>query len=255
MTEEESEYVGDIRPLTFMDDSDDEDYVFYADHKSESFEMKTDAFELQLRQDPILRNRVNKNDGLSESEAESATGAVIWNTSIILGMYFIKNFNRDSKSTERMRGLELGSGCGAGGILLSIAGCTDVTLTDRKEIMPLLRENIASNKGYLSGKVKTSVYRWGKGVPLDGAPFDVIIAADCVYDIEIVEPLLSSLIDVSNRSTIIYLGWDRSIGFHDVYKTFLDSAKKDFHVEPIDRNDLHVDYDKSSVVVYLMRRK
>ena len=179
MTEEESEYVGDIRPLTFMDDSDDEDYVFYADHKSESFEMKTDAFELQLRQDPILRNRVNKNDGLSESEAESATGAVIWNTSIILGMYFIKNFNRDSKSTERMRGLELGSGCGAGGILLSIAGCTDVTLTDRKEIMPLLRENIASNKGYLSGKVKTSVYRWGKGVPLDGAPFDVIIAADC----------------------------------------------------------------------------
>ena len=121
--------------------------------------------------------------------------------------------------------------------------------------MPLLQENIEKNKDVLSGKVDTGVYRWGKCVSLDGAPFDVIIAADCVYDIEIVQPLLSSLIDVSDKSTRIYLGWDRSIGFHDVYKTFLDSAKKRFHVEPIDRNDLHEDYDKNSVVVYLMRRK
>ena len=249
--EERSEFIGDIRPLTFMEDSDDEDYVFYADHSSESFEMKTESFAIRLRQDPVLRNRVDKNDGLSESEAESATGAVIWNTSLIIGMYFVKN----QKKLRGTRGLELGSGCGAGGILLSVAGCTDVLCTDRKEIMPLLQENIEKNKDVLSGKVDTGVYRWGKGVSLKGAPFDVIIAADCVYDIEIVEPLLSSLIDVSDKSTRIYLGWDRSIGFHDVYKTFLDSAKKRFHVEPIDRNDLHEDYDKNSVVVYLMRRK
>mgnify|MGYP001182520511 CR=1 FL=1 len=52
--EERSEFIGDIRPLTFMEDSDDEDYVFYADHSSESFEMKTESFALRLRQDPYV---------------------------------------------------------------------------------------------------------------------------------------------------------------------------------------------------------
>jgi predicted nicotinamide N-methyase len=250
----EDEYIGDIRPLTFMEDSDDEDYVFYADHKSDSFRMNVNVgIELKMRQDPVLRNRVNRNDGLSESEAESATGAVIWNTSLVLGMYFVKN----GSGLKGKRGLELGSGCGAGGILLSIAGCTHVTLTDRKEIMPLLQENIAKNMDALSGKVETSTYRWGgsKKLGVSKSSYDVIIAADCVYDIEIVDPLISSLIDLSNEQTRIYLGWDRSIGFHDVYKTFLDTAEKDFHVVPVERDNLHKAYNKNSVVVYVLRRK
>lgn len=44
-----------------------------------------------------------------------------------------------------MRVIELGSGVGLGGIAMALLGCQDVTLTDKKDLLPLIQNNIDAN--------------------------------------------------------------------------------------------------------------
>lgn len=44
-----------------------------------------------------------------------------------------------------MRVIELGSGVGLGGIAMALLECQDVTLTDKKDLLPLIQNNIDAN--------------------------------------------------------------------------------------------------------------
>jgi len=247
------------------------DYTFYADHKSTFFhcpvEKLTMAMEkdetsdsqactLLIKQDPIMRSRVNKTDKrLTESERDSATGAVVWNTSVVLGQFLVHNaasFNLAGAS-----GIELGSGLGLGGLLLLLAGCGSVTLTDRGEILPLLTHNVTANKAQFLDSQSAQVIslQWGELTSKEMGPFDIVIAADCVYDRGIVDPLLATLKAISTVRTKIYVGWDTAIGFYDVYKFFCTRATKDFLLELVPRDKLHPKYNKATVALYKLTRR
>lgn len=258
--EGEDDSVGNITAITsgwLSPDEEDPEFFFYADRTSSTYTLDiSDDLVLTFKQDPVLRNRVNRSDDLSESERESATGAVVWNTCICLGMYLYRHSEKIGLRRERIRCLELGSGCGVGGMLVAAAGCAEVVLSDRGEILELLKHNVDLNRKLVSAKCTTVSLDWGPGSARDlETPFDVIFCADTVYDVEIVEPLLQTLVVMSSPKTDIFLGWDSAIGFHDVYKEFQARASERFEWKHIPRDELDPSYAKRSVVLLHMRRR
>jgi len=88
------------------------------------------------------------------------------------------------------RVLELGCGLGLPSLAAALAGA-EVLATDwAPEALALLDANAAAN-GLLVG---TAGLDWRTGVP-DGAPFDLVLAADVLYEARNAEPLLTVLDD------------------------------------------------------------
>lgn len=78
--------------------------------------------------------------------------------------------------------LELGSGNGFIGIVLALLGAK-VILTDLKNLLPLIEENVKLNcKDLLDQKIFIKELEWGK-TKIDDK-YDMIVASDCIYDNE-----------------------------------------------------------------------
>jgi hypothetical protein len=80
---------------------------------------------------------------IQEGFPASAVGARVWDCSFILTKYF-----DEFLPAEFFRGkntIELGSGVGYLGTILSRLGCSPLLLTDQKEMIPTLRANVLAN--------------------------------------------------------------------------------------------------------------
>jgi predicted nicotinamide N-methyase len=166
---------------------------------------------LVFSQDPALRARDVAAaaspallESLSSTERVSVTGAVTWNGGVSLGHFVAVTSGWGSHlAAGGHTFVELGAGTGVCGLMAAAAGA-DVTATDRDEILPVLRRNVDANLEAVAaagGRVETREYSWGVTSP-DGFPggrtFDVVLAADCVYDMEGIGPLLAALRDLSH---------------------------------------------------------
>jgi predicted nicotinamide N-methyase len=104
-----------------------------------------------------------------------------------------------SHSQERLRTvLELGAGTGVTGLALTAGLSAHVTITDTPALLPLMSTNIHHNTDALKGSAGTcraASLMWGAGEPLllaeateeaaqiqEHFTYDIIVAADCVYE-------------------------------------------------------------------------
>ena len=129
--------------------------------------------------------------------------------------------------------LELGCGLGAVGMAAAMHGAAEVLLTDMPQMQRLLQLNISSNmaKFPASTRVHSAVLDWRtvetsrvvgastcrskrssavSGPQDDSActtcsSWDVVLAADVVYDERLFEPLWRTLEAVADHETVIYL--------------------------------------------------
>lgn len=77
--------------------------------------------------------------------------------------------------------LELGSGTGLLGIGLSYSGAKEVVMTYQSCLLSLMKENAQRNAGGSPCHVRELDWREGGLQIASGGPYDLIIAADCVY--------------------------------------------------------------------------
>ena len=144
----------------------------------------------------------------SHTEASSATGAVVWDSSVVVGRYLEDASTSDpcalaTQAPFDVRGLnvvELGAGCGLLSALVWRLGAAKVVATERLELLPLLARNMAAccSVAMNSEVEKQSPpvvveYMWGGDVGPWANRCDLILAIDLIYDIEAVEPLISSI--------------------------------------------------------------
>ena len=205
-----------------------------------------------VAQDMVLRRRVLEvEDGfgaLSENESQSATGAVVWNTSVVVAAWleanralvrrWVVDAARVDDPARRPAAVELGAGCGLCSVLLALvveaaAAAGRTVATDREEMLPLLRRNCAANVALSAaggsdsgGGLTVAPLWWGDAATTAAIapPFDFIVATDCVYDYEIIEPLLACLNALSHSATRVLLGFDEAIGHYEVYREFWKAA-------------------------------
>jgi len=73
--------------------------------------------------------------------------------------------------------IELGAGTGCVGLILSRLG-GKVTITDQKQMLPLIHHNAEIN--HLEHKVKIVEFNWGENTPLLDPPYDIVVLSDVI---------------------------------------------------------------------------
>ena len=116
------------------------------------------------------------------------------------GAYLLASYLQQPAVASRLRGarvLELGSGLGVAGLAAWVVGCARVTLSDLPENVPRLTDVIAAH--HATDAVRATPLDWlapSLPQPLLSppyGPFDVVLAADCVFWVPLFAPLLRTL--------------------------------------------------------------
>ena len=205
------------------------------------------------------------------TERDSKTGAVLWDGAVVAASLLEECSNagsalrfRDQLNPKGKVVVELGCGCSAlPGQVAAALGAERVVLTDLECIIDssdtsVLRRNIENNG--LGSDVDLLPHRWSDSIPTELSGVHLILAADCIYDLSLVEPLLSSVSSImteskANGTTCVALvTFDTSVGRHKAYELFEEEARARFeYVEFLDENDISRDgLATDSVKAYIL---
>lgn len=134
---------------------------------------------------------------IGENPGHKQSGQYVWPASKGLAEYLLDNRENESIS-HAARIVELGSGCGIGGIIAAkaLSGCNELILTDYDPgALSLIDDNIGLN--HVEGKCKTSFLEWGQLDSTEGQPLigtiDLVIGADLIYSKDVVLPLFQTI--------------------------------------------------------------
>ena len=122
----------------------------------------------------------------------------------------------------------------------------------------ILRRNVERNG--LSDNVDLLPHKWGDTIPAELSDVQLILAADCIYDLSLVEPLLSSISNImaaakaNGNACIALVTFDASIGRHKAYALFEQETHARFEsVEILDEDDVsREDLATESVKAYIL---
>mmetsp|Transcript_21206 Transcript_21206/g.58897 ORF Transcript_21206/g.58897 Transcript_21206/m.58897 type:complete len:271 (-) Transcript_21206:231-1043(-) len=172
-------------------------------------------------------------------------GLRVWQCAFVLTEYLIRR--PPFSQWAGVKVLDLGSGTGVTGICLAKAGA-DVVLTDLEHITPLTQRNVEANcQALLSGRANVKEYRWGEPPECLGFQPDVITAADCVYQPEHYDALVSSICRCSGAHTLTYLAYRRR-GRHE--DSFIDLlASRNLHIQEISQDSLHDEFRDGNYII------
>ena len=109
----------------------------------------------------------------------------------------------DPSSRHGKHLVELGAGTGTVGLMAAYYGLSVIN-TDLQDLVPLLQHNIDMNKDLLKGNIQAKALKWGDSCSDLQAPVDYLILANCVYYDSSLEPLLQSMLDLSDAQTEVY---------------------------------------------------
>lgn len=249
---------------------------------------------VKIEQRLDLRRRGLPLASLHSTEHDSQTGAALWDASIVLSKYMEK---QQRTLVRRSKVLELGCGLGLVGMVASLLGASNVLLTDRSELLPLIQSSVERNNHIFAPMAKSGgigpIWRrrrsiidkdkdgissddhdegicsvgidsllWTNDSSLsfaEAGTFDIVCAADTIYDIDLVEPMLAVAEKMSKQSDFcIMVAFDTSIGRHGAYQKFRTIATDRFCVQTIsskDRNLNDKQFEKDSVELYVLTKK
>lgn len=183
-------------------------------------------------------------DTRPDEAQQRGTGVHLWDSSRSLATYLMENKRKLKIVGSNV--LELGSGCGLGGLAAAVAGAGSVVLTDIEEMCPIIKRNVGMNDVISrESKILTYPYLWGEDIaPLcnasrdlidkttNGEPcFDIIIGADVVFTVPMIQPLLDALMMLASSTTKIIIVFEKRC--HITFDQFFVEAKKSFVVKEI----------------------
>eukprot|EP01100_Stratorugosa_tubuloviscum_P002408 TRINITY_DN1560_c0_g1_i12.p1 TRINITY_DN1560_c0_g1~~TRINITY_DN1560_c0_g1_i12.p1 ORF type:complete len:267 (-),score=130.32 TRINITY_DN1560_c0_g1_i12:17-817(-) len=165
----------------------------------------------------------NKEIILQQNPREGC-GGYVWRAAYVLSKYceneqiFAHNF------WSQKRVIELGSGTGLVGIAIAAQG-GHVIVSDLPVMLPLLTTNVELNR-HATPNIQIAQISWGEtDCKSFNPPFDFIIAADCVYLEHCFDPLIATLLQLSDNNTKILLAYEKR---RKADKRFFTKAKKKF---------------------------
>lgn len=169
---------------------------------------------------------------LSQENDTQNHGTTVWDSAKLLALYLFETFKKPtfeirdghvSIKKNQKSCLELGSGCGLGGLLMASVGF-DTVLTDLPEVLDrvLLKNSESAIKDIQSWwyhlhhseysdlvpTLKVESLDW-LNLPEERKIYNYILASDCIYEIQLVEPLLKTIQAFSNTKTITFIAMER----------------------------------------------
>ena len=240
-----------------------------------------DSFEFPLPDGRVLHltqsvaaftRRDGDTEGAATAGADCArnTSALIWDASVVIASYL--RAHHASLLPKGASVVELGAGMGLAGLTSAALGYR-TTLTDRAEALPGLRSAVERN--LLQEHARVAELSWGDAdaarsvravaaqaddaaeaqatVGAEAPPVGCLLLADLLYELPLLEPLLSSMRALAGPATCILLAYDLAIHRPAVYAAFATLSEVDFEWHELEGADLEL---KPSVrLVRLQRRE
>ncbi|KAJ1860828.1 Protein-lysine N-methyltransferase efm6 [Coemansia sp. RSA 2703] len=162
----------------------------------------------------ISRNEASPVRVLQDATGASrcGVGSTVWDAGLVMAKYLDHQTQSGNLDLSGKTVLELGSGTGIVGITLAKLQpeCT-VILTDKDELMPLLKHNIEVNScknaaaetlDWCDSSEKQLSGRWEKSLP------DVILVSDGIWSSELHKPLADTLARLAGEHTRVLIGYE-----------------------------------------------
>ena len=154
--------------------------------------------------------------GASGTEAASETGAVVWDGAVLLA-----RANALEPPDRKRDVLELGAGCGLAGLAWALTEDCNLTLTDRPHRLQALRENARRN----GVEATVAALDWTRA---EFGAYDVVLAADCVYDEALVTPLVRTMSYAMRDGAVALVTVDEANRRPAALRAFLRVAERAF---------------------------
>ena len=154
--------------------------------------------------------------GASGTEAASETGAVVWDGAVLLA-----RANALEPPGRKRDVLELGAGCGLAGLAWALTEDCNLTLTDRPHRLRALRENAARN----GVEATVAALDWTRA---EFGAYDVVLAADCVYDEALATPLVRAMSYAMRDGSVALVTVDEANRRPAALRAFLRVAERAF---------------------------
>jgi predicted nicotinamide N-methyase len=190
------------------------------------------------------------------------SGSCLWDAALVLASHLSNSAVYPAGSWHGKKVCEIGAGCGVTGIVVAQLGA-DVILTELEDELVLLSKNVADNPINTSpfaseigeshtGSAKPMEYFWGSDPSHLEGPFDVILAADCVYELQLFEMLVKALIDITGPKTKTFFCIEHR--WSDVEKWWWQEVKKHFNVRLVPQEQ-HGQYQHPKIDIYELTRR
>eukprot|EP01041_Mallomonas_annulata_P004893 gene4893-9760_t len=237
-----------------MDIENASGYCHFNDNENANiFRINVFGYELYLKQDPGARNLGH--------------GAVVWDAAVVLAKYM--EHDPRKFSIEQLRDkkvIELGSGCGLGGICFMMRGAA-VTLTD----LPAVVETMTiPNTNDIYGKLATGSFgaipsalirpvvlpldwteEWLPPPGCPSPPYDLVLLTDCVFSTTLVPALVANISKCCGpRGEVLCV---HEIRDEDANAAFLEELGRSFVWKRVSRTKLHPDYRNDLIEVILAK--
>jgi hypothetical protein len=218
----------------------------FFDPKTDSVEVEVAGHDYVIQQSPGL---------LNSSRAQGTTGAVLWKITPLLAAWLVSSppvladvLHNDAVVVEL--------GCGVAGLIGLVLSrvVRHCILTDQDYVMRLLKENIAANTvsrqaAKRRGKKQRDTENAIRTLSLDwerdsarclslvlpaGAPIDLVVICDCVYNEYLISPLVQTCVEVcrlgSVRGSSPVLLVAQQLRSDTVFEEFLEALMGPFDV-------------------------
>lgn len=154
---------------------------------------------------PSVRHSVTRprGDVVFDAQPDMGVGGQIWDAALVLADHL------EGTELRGARVLELGSGTGALGLCVALMEPAHVALSDRFDVLPLLRANVVANPR-LATLVSVQEISWGEPLACDvgGAP-DLIVASEVIYNGLLYDKLMFTIRVLSDRHTRLVMSFER----------------------------------------------
>mmetsp|Transcript_23340 Transcript_23340/g.72106 ORF Transcript_23340/g.72106 Transcript_23340/m.72106 type:complete len:287 (-) Transcript_23340:99-959(-) len=154
---------------------------------------------------------------VSQGISDGGIAGCVWNCGRVLcwALPRLPEVTDGAFANPATRILELGCGTGVVGLACWLRGAAEVVLTDLPDHVALARDNASStlgDDGALPAGVRVVGHAWGEplGDELAG-DWDVVVASDCLYDVNALPGLLKTLGAVASAKTVAYLAYKRRV--------------------------------------------
>ncbi|KAI0079721.1 S-adenosyl-L-methionine-dependent methyltransferase [Panus rudis PR-1116 ss-1] len=228
-----------LDPLRHLRDDDSADGIVPAQPKSVHDEL------IQLSFPTLADGLPNPLTVKLAVDASPGCGGIAWPAGEVLSSYVARR-----GSLKRKRVLELGSGTGLVGLAAAILGAS-VWITDQAPLLEIMRRNVDMNN--LGHSVKVMELNWGDPLPQDLPPFDLILAADCVYFEPAFPLLVKTLSDLADAGEPEILFCYKKRRKAD--KRFFTMLKKHFTWDEVSDDPNREVYAKEAISLLRLHRK
>jgi predicted nicotinamide N-methyase len=250
-----------------MEDSSDENY------SEEEY-----SEEQEIKHLPVFSFPLTPSLSLTMTQQNNTQnhGTTVWDSSRVLAYYLMDSVKRLAKEDfASKKCIELGSGCGLGGLAMAACGY-DVVLTDLQEVIDrVLGENVRQNQWGIrqwmaeqasmgeqvpDPKARVTALDWidfynhPERINDFDPPYSYIIAADCIYSIDLIEIFLTCIHRLSSTLSTILVSLEHRDDL--VVNHFVSEAKRlGFEVKLIPKKLLRLSVNEDVEIWKLKKRR